>query len=268
MTARSVGVIGLGLMGSALCRALRAHDATIRLVGVELDSGVRERAVSTNAVDEVSAVPSSALAACELVILCAPIAAIEALLAPVSAHMAPGAVLSDVGGVKGPIVAAARDAVRAGVAFVGAHPMFGGEAGGFDAGRADLWRGGKVAVCTDGATPEAFERVASLHRALGAEIVACTADEHDTAVAYVSHLPYVVSTAIACTAARGGALCAALAGRGFDDVTRLSRFVYDVQGEVARRNPHLREAMAVFDGELRALEGALGMNRRAPRERR
>jgi prephenate dehydrogenase len=224
-------------MGASLARGARAADPAVRVVAVEPRDDVRERALADGVADEALAAPGPALAGCGVVVLCTPVAAIERLLGPVSALMDDGAVLSDVGGAKERVVARAAADVRRGVPFVGAHPMFGGH-GGYDGARADRWAGGRVAVCTDG-DPEAVERVAALHAALGATPVRCRAAEHDAAVAMVSHLPYLVASALALAARDAGPLAAALAGPGLQDMTRLAQFPFDVQGEVARRNAHL-----------------------------
>ncbi len=131
-------------------------------------------------------------------------------------------------------MALARERLRPGLAFVGAHPMFGGH-GGYAGASADKWSGGTVAVCTDG-PPAAVERVAALHQALGARVQRCTAAEHDAAVAMVSHLPYLVASALARAAREAGPLAMSLAGPGLRDMTRLAAFPFDIQGEVARRN--------------------------------
>jgi prephenate dehydrogenase len=73
----------------------------------------------------------------------------------------------------------------------------------------------------------------------------------------ISHLPYVLSSALAWLGRERGELARTLAGRGFDDLTRMSRFAFEVQGEVARRNPHLLEAAAAFEARLHALLSAL-----------
>src|SRR5512137_228324 len=183
---RRVGVVGLGLMGASLARGLKALDPSLRVAAAETRADVRGRAVADGVADEVHEGPGPWLAPCEVVVLCTPVAAIEELLGPASRCMAPGAVLTDVGGAKERVVAVARRDGDPRVPFVGAHPMFGGR-GGYEGARADRWSGGTVAVCTDGAPPEAVERVAALHRALGARVTPCTAAEHDAAVAMVSH---------------------------------------------------------------------------------
>ncbi len=256
---RALGVVGLGLMGASLARAARAKDPAVRIVAVEPREEIRRAAIADGVADVALADLAAAgpeLAGCAIVVLCTPVAAIEELLAPASRAMGDGAVLSDVGGAKEELVAAAARSVRPGVGFAGAHPMFGGH-GGYAGARAELWRGGTVAVCTDG-DPAAVERVAAFHAALGARVVRCRAKEHDAAVATVSHLPYLVASALALAARRAGPLAAELAGPGLRDMTRLARFPFDIQGEVARRNRRLPAAAEALHEELARLLQAAG----------
>lgn len=252
----AVAVVGLGLLGGSFARSVRAAGLARRVIGIDPSEAVRAEARAAGVCDEVLEAPGPALAACELVVLAAPIGAVERAFAALAPHLAEGAIVTDVAGVKGPVVAAARS-LPTGVAFVAGHPMFGGESGGFAASRDDLWRGGVVALCTDGAPEHALARVAALHAALGAEVVRCTADEHDAAVAAVSHLPFVVAAAMALSAREAGPLALRLAGRGFADVSRLAGFRYEVQGEVSRKNAHLSGARARFEEALERLSAAL-----------
>jgi prephenate dehydrogenase len=253
---RTIGVAGLGLMGASLARAVRAVDPAVRIVAVEPRDDVRARALEERVADEALAAPGPALGGCALAVLCTPVASIEELLGPVSALLPDGAVLTDVGGAKERVVAEARRAVRPGVRFVGAHPMFGGH-GGYAAATAERWKGGTVAVCTDG-DPAAVEEVARLHAALGANVVRCAAAEHDAAVAMVSHLPYLVASALAAAVKEAGPLAARLAGPGLKDMTRLASFPFDIQGEVSRRNAHLPEAAERLERNLARILGAIG----------
>jgi len=249
----AIGIVGLGLLGGSLARALATLDPRPRIVAVELDPDVRAAA---EGVVDVASGELAALAECELVVLCTPISAIESLLAPISQLLRDGAILCDVGGVKGPIVARARTDVRASVSFVGTHPMFGGERGGFAVSNADRFRGGVIAVCEDHASEAAIARVISLFDSLGSRVVRCTADAHDAAVARISHLPYIAAHALV-EAAEGDELAHVLAGRGFAGATRLAAFSYEVQGEVARRNPHLPGQIDALIERLREVRAAL-----------
>ncbi|HET8722813.1 MAG TPA: prephenate dehydrogenase/arogenate dehydrogenase family protein, partial [Anaeromyxobacteraceae bacterium] len=105
---RRVGIVGLGLMGASLARGIRAVDASVHLAAAETGAEVRARAVADGVVDEAHEGPGPWLADRELVVLCTPVAAIEALVGPVSALLPAGAVLTDVGGAKERVVAVAR----------------------------------------------------------------------------------------------------------------------------------------------------------------
>jgi prephenate dehydrogenase len=254
---RRLGLVGLGLMGASLARAARAVEPGLAVVAVEPRQDYRRQALDDRLVDEAAAEPGPLLSGCDLAVLCTPVAVIETLLGPVSRLLPDGAVLTDVGGAKEALVRAAAAAVRPGVAFVGAHPMFGGHGGQAGAAAAaGRWRGGTVAVCTDG-EEGAVARVVAFHQALGARVIRCTAAEHDAAVAMVSHLPYLVASALAATAAQAGPLARALAGPGLKDTTRLAEFPFDIQGEVARRNAHLPAAAARLQAQLATLLAAV-----------
>jgi prephenate dehydrogenase len=250
-------------MGASLARALRARDPSVRIVALEPREDVRRQALADGVVDEAVGEPGPALGACELAVLCTPVAAIEALMAPVSRLLPDGAILTDVGGAKERVIAEAAQAVRSGVRFVGAHPMFGGH-GGYAAATAERWKGGTVAVCTDG-DPAAVETVAALHAALGASVVRCRAAEHDAAVAMVSHLPYLLASALSAAAKEAGPLAIRLAGPGLKDTTRLAAFPFDIQGEVARRNAHLPEAARRLERHLARLLAAVSESPEAAR---
>lgn len=252
---RQLGIVGLGIMGGSIARAVKAADRAVRVVAVELDPEARASALADGVVDQVLAEPGPELGGCELTVLCTPVASIESLLGPVSAQMPEGAVLTDVGGAKERIVKLAAVEVRRGIDFVGAHPMFGGR-GGHRAARADLWRGGVIAVCEEG-PKAAVERVSAFHAALGAKVVRCTAREHDQAAAMVSHLPQLIASSLALAAREVGPLALALAGSGLQEMTRAAQFPFDIEGELARRNPRLTEVAARFSRSLAEVSSAV-----------
>jgi prephenate dehydrogenase len=245
------------LIGGSLSKAVAARHPKRILIGVEPSAKARRRAAKDGIFDRLLVRPSAELAHCQIVVLCAPVPAILRLLDPVSRRMRKGALLTDVGGVKGPIVAAARKSVAPGVHFVGAHPMFGGGKGGHAAGRGELWKGGTVAVCTDSAGPDAIRAASRFYLALGARVVPCTAAAHDRAVAAVSHLPYVGASALALTAFEAGPLAQLLAGKGLRDSTRLAGFAYEIQGQASRGNANLVPAGRRFERHLRRLLAAV-----------
>jgi prephenate dehydrogenase len=262
---RRVGIVGLGLMGGSLARGLKAIDPTVHVAAAESRAEVRGRAVADGVVDAVHASPGPWLVDREVVVLCTPVAAIEELIGPVSRAMQDGAVLTDVGGAKERVLEVAHRDGDPRVSFVGAHPMFGGR-GGYEGARADRWNGGTVAVCTDGAPPSAVARITALHEALGARTAPCTAAGHDAAVALVSHLPYLLASALSLAAKEAGPLARLLAGPGMNDMTRLAGFAFDIQGEVARRNAHVPEAARLLERHLTRILSAIADSPGAARE--
>ena len=260
-----MGIVGLGLMGASLARGIRALDPGIHIAAAESRGDVRDRAIADGVADAMHETPGPWLADRDLVLLCTPVAAIEALVGPVSHALPDGAVLTDVGGAKEKVVEVARREGDPRIPFVGAHPMFGGR-GGYEGARADRWKGGTVAVCTDGAPAEAVARVTALHEALGARVAPCTAAEHDAAVALVSHLPYLVASALSLAAKEAGPLARLLAGPGMNDMTRLAGFAFDIQGEVARRNAHVPEAAERLERHLSRILAAIAASPDAARQ--
>jgi prephenate dehydrogenase len=239
---RRVGIVGLGLMGGSLARGLKALDPTVHVAAAESRAEVRGRAVADGVVDGVHAAPG-----------------------PMSSSMPDGAVLTDVGGAKERVVEVAHRDGDSRISFVGAHPMFGGR-GGYEGSKADRWKGGTVAVCTDRAPPPAVALVSALHEALGARVAPCTAAEHDAAVALVSHLPYLVASALSLAAKEAGPLARLLAGPGMNDMTRLAGFAFDIQGEVARRNAHVPEAARLLERHLTRILSAIADSPDAARQ--
>ena len=223
-----VGIVGLGLIGGSLGLDLIARGAEVRaLVHREATaSRARERGLATT----VSTDPA-VLAGCGLVVLALPL---DRLLDPdpqLLAALPPDAVLTDVGSVKGPVLAAweTRLAGSAG-RFVASHPMAGTARSGVEAGEAGLFDGRPwVATPCQDTQPAALEAVRQLAEALGARWIVCEAADHDRAVALISHLPVLVSAALLQTADQASAQAAgglpqlvrALASSGFADTTRV-----------------------------------------------
>jgi prephenate dehydrogenase len=207
----SAAILGTGLIGSSIGLGLRA--AGWGVIGWDPDAAVSARALERGAVAEVAANSDAAVAApVDLVVLAGPPEAIAAA----AATLAVPALVIDVAGVKGPIVAAARAA-----RFVGTHPMAGRESTGPDAASAALFRGAAWVVVTDNAALRDVEAVEDIITTLGARPVRMTAAEHDRAVAAISHLPQVLAATLVTEAAeRTQALD--LAAGSFRDLTRVA----------------------------------------------
>lgn len=213
-----VAVVGLGLVGGSLARALTA--AGYRVTGIDWPLVVRH-ALATGAI-AAGGTRTEAAAAAEVVVLAAPPATNLRLLRRLARVARPGLVITDVSSVKGEI---AREAARLRLTgFVGGHPMAGTEKRGFAASSAALFRGATWWI-VPGCDPRATRLVRALVRAAGARPITTTAAAHDRVVAFLSHAPQVVAWALLEAAASDPVARAHLrgAGPGFRDMTRLAR---------------------------------------------
>jgi prephenate dehydrogenase len=244
-----VAVVGLGLIGGSLARALTR--AGWRVIGCDRWTVLR-KAWSARVLAEGCPVPEEAAARADLVVLAAPPRVNLALLRRVARAAATSAVVTDVSSVKRPILrAAARLGLRS---FVGGHPMAGSEGSGFDASSPDLFSGRPWILTPARASPRAVARVRALVRAVGARPVSLGAAEHDRVAAFLSHLPQLVAWALI-AAARGDATArrhAALAGPAFHDMTRLAASPRPLWREILRQNQaDVARALLAFHRALR-----------------
>ncbi len=241
-----VGIVGLGSIGGSLAAAWRRHG--LEVWGVARRSQTCQLACDRGIVDRAS--PDFALLArVEVAIVCVPIAAIAPTVQQMVPHLRPETIVSDVGSVKAPIV---REVAPLWPNFVGGHPMAGTERSGLEATCPDLFVGAPYVLTPVPTTPPlASERLRALAAALGSRVYTCSPEAHDRAVAWISHLPVLVSAGAiaACEAEPDPSvqqLARQLASSGFRDTSR-----------VGGGNPELGVMMARYNREalLQALQG-------------
>jgi len=243
-----VAIVGLGLIGGSLARALvaRGHEVW----GVDA-APARRRARAAGAIHHGEATAEAAAKQADVVVLAAPPRVNLALLDRLAPMCRAGLVVTDVGSVKSPIVRAARGLGLS--RFVGGHPIAGSEGSGFGASTKGLFRG-HAWILTPSPDAAALRLVRRLVLAAGAKPVLLAAAEHDRALAFLSHVPQIVSWALF-EAAAGDPVARrslALAGPGFRDMTRLAKsprpLWHDIlgqnQAEVARGLRVLEQALA------------------------
>jgi prephenate dehydrogenase len=244
----TVAIVGLGLVGGSLARALT--DAGYRVTGIDWPLVVR-RALRSGAV-AAGATYAEAAAACDVVVLAAPPATNIRLLRRLARVAGPGLVLTDVSSVKGEI---AREAARLGVpGFVGGHPMAGTEKRGFSASSKKLFDGATWWIVPS-RSGRANRIVRELVRAAGAVPVTTDAATHDRTMAFLSHLPQVVAWALRDAARRDPVARAHLrrAGPGFRGMTRLAGSPRPLWRQILSANAaEVARAVASF---ARRLEG-------------
>lgn len=238
-----VGVVGLGLIGGSLARALSRRGHVV--IGVDSAARAARAAKRAKAVASVADLGAACARADVLFLAAPPLANIE-LVRRISRIAPPSLIVSDVSSVKQPIVSAAG---RAGLEhFVGGHPMAGRERGGFASSHAELFSG-RPWLLTASSDRRSVEKVAALVRSIGARPVVIPAAEHDRAVAFLSHLPQIVAWGLARCAARDPVTRRrlALAGPAFAEMTRLARSPRALWAEILDLNrAEVKAALRTF----------------------
>ena len=257
----SVGIVGLGLIGGSLGLDLR--DLGWSVQGLVHRTATAERALERGLVDAVSTDPAC-LSSCDLVVLSLPI---PALLAPESTlveAIPESAVVTDVGSVKQPVLEVWRSLHPR---FVASHPMAGTASAGVEAGQAELFRGRPwIATPEAGTDPTAVEVVRTLAHDLGSQWHTASAEQHDQAVALISHMPVLVSAALLRTAGDERdpeirQLAQSLASSGFADSTRIGGGNPDLGVAMASSNSAaVLKALAAYRWSLEQLEDAVLRN--------
>jgi prephenate dehydrogenase len=219
-----LAVLGLGLLGGSLAWAARERGLAGEVVGCARRPEPLRRARERGLVHRTTGDPAEAVAGADLVVLATPVGTMAPLLAQVAPALAPGALVTDVGSVKGVLADTLPGLLPPGVCFVGSHPMAGSHEKGPDHARPDLFEG-SVCIVTPvpGDAPAAIERIEALWRTVGARVVRRDPAGHDREVAWMSHLPHVLAFAFARALGEAPAGARDVAGPGFRDFTRIAK---------------------------------------------
>ncbi len=217
----NIGIVGLGLIGGSIGLDLRSRGFSV--FGVSSREQTCQRAVALGVADTAS-INLSDMAAADVVFICTPLGSIESIAQKLIPHLSSDTILTDVGSVKTPIV---QPVSSLWPNFVGGHPMAGTAESGIEAAVRDLFVGRPYVVTPTAETPMlAVERVEEIARSLGAKVYRCGPEEHDRAVAGISHLPIMVSASLIAACAQEGdrdivKLVQHLASSGFRDTSRV-----------------------------------------------
>ncbi|UVT15505.1 MAG: prephenate dehydrogenase/arogenate dehydrogenase family protein [Nitrospira sp.] len=194
---RQVAIIGVGLIGGSLGMILRRKALADHVVGVGRRVENLKTAVALGAIDRYVADPQEGVRGSDLVILATPVDTYERHLREWAHCLAPGAIVSDVGSVKGTLVERSESAMPMGVHFVGAHPIAGKEKTGVAAGSDQLFKGARcILTPTKRTDTTALERVKQLWEETGSILLSMDPHLHDQILGAVSHLPHVVAFAL------------------------------------------------------------------------
>ena len=191
---QQVTLIGLGLIGSSIARALRRGGLAGEIVGHARSAATRAKAAKLGFCDRVCETAAEAAEGADLVILCVPVGVCGAVAAEISAVLKPGTIVSDVGSVKASLIADVAPHIPEGVHFVPAHPIAGTEHSGPESGFAELFDD-RWCILTPlaGAPTGPVDRLQAFWEGLGAKIDRMDPEHHDLVLAVTSHVPHVIA---------------------------------------------------------------------------
>jgi cyclohexadieny/prephenate dehydrogenase len=194
-------IIGLGLIGSSIAHNIRNHNLAVKLVAVDINPKVCEKVMELGLADEVTTSLAKGVTDADLVILCSPTGTMAVVADSIGPYLMNGAIVTDVGSVKGAVIKVLKERLPEHVEIVPGHPIAGTEHSGPEAGFAELF---EERWCILTPLPEtsirAVEKVTKLWEACGAKIELMDAAHHDLVLAITSHLPHLIAYTIVDTA--------------------------------------------------------------------
>lgn len=256
----SLTVIGCGLIGSSLLRVARRNNLARTLVAADVSTSVCARACELALADHVTNDIAASVAGADLVILCVPVGANDVVAKTIGPALPAGAIVSDVGSVKGAVLAALAPHMPEGVHLIPAHPVAGTEYSGPDAGFATLFLN-RWCILTPpaGADEAAVEKLSAFWTAAGSNVETMAAEHHDLVLAITSHVPHLIAYNIVGTAADLEVVTQSevikFSAGGFRDFTRIAASDPTMWRDVFLNNKEaVLEILGRFTEDLSALQ--------------
>jgi cyclohexadieny/prephenate dehydrogenase len=255
-----VALIGAGLIGSSIARAAREFGAAREIAILDASPAVMARVREIGIADEASGDPAQALKGAGLVVICTPVGVCGAVARSIAPFLEAGAILSDVGSVKGAVVAQVAPHVPADVHFIPAHPIAGTEFSGPDAGFATLFQNRWCLLTPpDDADAGTVAKLDAFWTRLGAKVETMSADHHDKVLALTSHLPHLIAYNIVGTADDFGEQTRSevikFSASGFRDFTRIAASDPTMWRDIFLNNREaVLEMLGRFNEDLSALQ--------------
>lgn len=255
-----LAIIGIGLIGSSLARAVEGRKAAARIVLADHSEETLRRAQALALGDETTSDLARAVRNADCVILCAPVGANEAIGRTIAPALKSGAIVSDVGSVKGAVISALEKVLPTNIHLVPAHPVAGTEQSGPDAGFAALFfNRWCILTPSEGTSSDAVQKVHALWEALGSHVEVMSAAHHDLVLAITSHVPHLIAYNIVGTAADLEEVTRSevikYSAGGFRDFTRIAASDPTMWRDVFLHNKDaVLEMLGRFSEDLTALQ--------------
>lgn len=258
-----IAFIGIGLIGSSMARGVRLNGLAKEIVGTARSEETRGVALDAGIVDRIETSAAAAVKGADLVVICVPVGKIGTVAEEISGALQPGAIVTDVGSVKGSVLASARVHIPDGVHFVPGHPIAGTEQSGPLAGFADLFEGRWCILTPEETTnKEAVAKLKQFWEALGSDVDIMDAAHHDLVLAITSHVPHLIAYNIVGTAADLEEVTRSevvkYSAGGFRDFTRIAASDPTMWRDVFLNNKGaVLEMLGRFVEDLTALQRAI-----------
>ena len=263
VTFEKVAILGLGLIGSSLCHGIREKQLAKVISGHAKSVETRQVALDIRLVDTVHEQPGDAVVGADLVILCAPVGVCGKLAKAIAPQLRAGAIVTDVGSVKGAILRDCGPAIPPGVHFIPGHPIAGTEQSGPRSGFAELFVG-RWCILTPppAADAAAIQKLVAFWEMLGSMVDVMAADHHDLVLAITSHLPHLIAYNTVATAADLETVTNSevikYSASGFRDFTRIAASDPTMWRDVFLSNKDaVLEMLGRFTEELAVLQRAV-----------
>ncbi len=249
-----IAVIGLGKIGASVCADLKNLRVASEVTGVDTDARSVNYCLSKGLIDKGFENPARISPDTDISVLAVPVEFMEGVARELFAVVRAGAVVTDVGSVKGPVSDAVCRILPEGVFFVPAHPVAGDETRGARNCRTGIFKGNPVIITSVSSPPDGYEKavgkIAGMWEKMGAKVLTMSPAGHDRLFAFVSHLPHVCAYSLASTAASADSETVdpfAVSGGGLKDTTRIALSDPELwAGILIQNSAPVLEAMKVF----------------------
>jgi prephenate dehydrogenase len=251
-----ITILGVGLLGASFALAMKKNGLCSTITGYGRNRGNLQRAKERNIIDSFEEDPAAACRDSDLIMLSAPVGSFLGLAKTIGPALKKGAVLTDVGSVKGSLVREIEKMMTRDVHYIGGHPIAGSDRSGIDSANAELFKNARCVITpTENSDPSALDKIQNLWMALGSEIVILNPEEHDRIYASVSHLPHLIAYAMVNTVAEMDRAYLDFSGKGFMDSTRIACSSEELWNDIFLLNrDNLLEVLAVFQKNLDMLD--------------
>ncbi len=254
-----ITIIGVGLIGASLALALKKNRLCNYIIGYGRTENNLRRAKGKKIIDSFRLDLNEACADSDLIVFSSPVGSFVNTAKKISGSLKSGAIVTDVGSIKGKMVKEVESLMPEGVNFVGAHPIAGSEKTGIDTASAGLFSGARcILTPTEKTDKSSFRKIFGLWKKIGASVIVMSPAEHDIVYGAVSHFPHVAAYTIMNTVAGVNKSYLKFAGQGFKDTTRIASSSPDLWRDICLMNrKNIIEFINEFRKNLSELSGHL-----------